>query len=280
MDVQVPLPDGSALAGTLARPTGRPRGALVLLHGFASARAEFADAPERLAARGWLALSVDSRAHGAAATVGGTLAHARVVEDLEAAVARLRKEADVPVGLVAHSMGAALACHALPRLPAFGAAALVAPLDTVRAEVSSAEFLGYRVGDALSRARLRMGLGPLVVAYKNRYEDLFLDAEAARRARAANWLAEDVNLANYDALLAIEGARWAADVATPTLVVLAKHDKAVKHASSKRVYAALKGPKKLVEIDCGHSVWGDCRAAETVDALDAWFGERLPSGGS
>lgn len=278
MDVQVPLPQGGALAATLARPTGAPRGGVVLLHGFASDRREFADLPERLATKGWLALAVDSRAHGAEATRTGRLAHGLVVEDLAAAAAYLRKEASVPLGLVAHSMGGALACHALPRLPVFEAAALVAPMDTVRAEISSFEFLGYRVGNALSRARIRLGLGPLVVPYKNRYEDLFLDPAAVERARAVAFLSETVSLANYDALLALDGARWATKVDIPTLVVLARHDKAVKNASSKRVYDALRGPKRLVEIDSGHSLWGDLRAAEAADALDAWFGEAIVKG--
>lgn len=276
MDVEIQTPAGS-LAGRLARPERPPKGALVLLHGFASHLAEFTDAPERLAAKGWLVLALDSRAHGARATVEGTLGHDAVIDDLRAAADLLAKETgpDVPLGLVAHSMGGALACHALPNLPQFKAAVLAAPMDTVRAEISGAEFLGYRIGNVLSRARVRFGLGPLVVAYKNRYEDLFADPEAAARARAHGFLSETISLANYDALLALDGARWAADVTVPTLVILAKRDNAVKHTSSRRVYDALRGPKKLVEVDSGHSMFGDRASTEVIDAVTAWFDTHL-----
>lgn len=276
MDVQVPLPDGTTRAGTLALPPGRPRGGVVLLHGFASDRREFADAADLLAAKGWAALAMDFRAHDAAATLAGKVDTATVEEDLRAAGAFLRKQAgDVPLGLVAHSMGGALAAHALPRLPEFRAAVLVAPMDTIEGELGRAEFVAYKAAIRASRASAKLGLGPIVIPYKYTYKDLLDDPEAVKRAEAIGFLGRRVSLAGADALLAMRGAAWAREVKVPTLVLLAANDRAVKHDSSKRVYEALAGPKRLVEVSSGHSVFGDRRAAEVADIVHGWFAANL-----
>ena len=172
-------------------------------------------------------------------------------------------------------MGAALACRALPRLAQFRAAALVAPSDSVEGEISAAEMLGYRIGNALNVGASKLGARPMRVPYKFRYEDLYVDPEAAARARKAGFLATHVSLANYAALLSVQGARWARDVKAPTLVVLCTRDTAVKPTSSRRVYEGLAGPKRLVEIESGHSAFGDVRAEELSFVLDGWFRESL-----
>jgi len=269
--------EGESVAGSLHEPSGPAKGQLVLVHGFLSQRTEFADAPAKLAQKGWRALAIDQRGFGASGGPRGVLSGPRATADTLAAVAWLRKERpDLPVGLVAHSMGAVFGTAALAAEPTIRAAVLAAPMRTVRAELGSGEFLGYRVANALSRAKARVGLGPLVVPYKNRYKDLFLDPAAAKRAEEAGFLSATVSLGNYDALLAMDSVASARKLRQPTLVILAKHDKAVKHASSRAVFDALAGPKEIVEIESGHSMFGDARADEAVDLVDRWMARHLP----
>ncbi|GEM_PF-5830426 len=268
--------EGEPVAGSLHEPTGPARGALVLVHGFLSRREEFADAPTKLAQRGWVVLAIDQRGFGASGGPRGVLSAPRATADTLAAVAWLRKERPgLPVGLVAHSMGAVFGAGALAADPSIRAAVLAAPMKSVRAELGDAEFLGYRVANAFSRAKARLGMGPLVVPYKNRYRDLFLDPEAAKRAQKAAFLDATVSLGNYDALLAMDTLASARKATQPVLVILAQHDKAVKHASSREVYDALAGPKEIVILDCGHSMFGDCKADEAIAQVDRWMGMHL-----
>lgn len=271
--------DGEHAAGVLHEPAGAARGQVVLVHGFLSQRTEFADLGDRLAARGWRVLGLDQRGFGASGGARGMISQERASADVLAAVAWLRKDAPgLPVGLVGHSMGAAFALSAMAADPSIRAAVLAAPMRTVRSELGGAEFLGYRLAAALSRTKDRLGMGHLVVPYKNRYEDLFLSPDAARRARETAFLSTHVSLANYEALLAMDAEAPARKVTRPVLVLLAAHDKAVKHASSRAVYDALAGPKELATLECGHSVWGDREAGKAADHVDRWMGLHLAGG--
>ena len=269
--------EGEHAAGALHEPAGAMRGQVVLVHGLLSHRGEFAELGARLAERGWRVLALDQRGFGASGGARGIITKERATADVLAAVAWLRKDAPgVPVGLVGHSMGSLFVLSALVADPSIGAAVLAAPMRTIRAELGSTEFLGYRLAAALSRAKTRVGLGPLVVPYKNRYEDLFLDAAAARRAKEAGFLSRDVSLANYEALLSMDSTVPARKVSRPVLVLLARHDKVIQEASSRAVYDALAGPKELVTLECGHSLFGDCEAEKAVAHVDRWMRAHLP----
>lgn len=272
--------DGESVAGKLWEPkTTEARGSLVLVHGLLSQAAEYADAGPRLAELGWRVLGVDQRGFGASGGPRNVITEARATADVLAGVAWLRKEhPEAPVGIVGHSMGSVFALGALRADPSIRAGVLAAPMRTVRAELKDAEFQMYRVGDALSRLKSRLGLGPLHVPYKYDYERLFHDKAAARRAREMGFLVSHVNLANFDAFLAMDSERNARDVRQPVLVLLADHDRAVKRDSSLAVYRALAGPKELATLDCGHSVWSDRDSEAAVRHVDRWMGANLAPG--
>lgn len=268
--------EGESVAGSLHEPKGEPLGHLVLVHGFLSQRLEFAEAGDRLADRGWRVLAIDQRGFGASGGARGIIRMERAVADVRAALRWLdASRPGLPWGLVGHSMGAAFTLAAMAEEPRVGAAVLAAPMASVRAEVSDLEFAGYRAGHALSRFKERLGLGPIVVPYKNRYRDLFHDVEAARRAERIGFLGKTVSLANFESLLAMDSRDYAPKVSKPVLVLLAEHDKAVKNASTRSVHDALGGPKELVALKCGHSLFGDCEAEAAVGHVDRWMRQHL-----
>lgn len=270
--------DGETVAGSLHEPAGTPRGHLVLVHGFLSQRGEFGDAAERLAQRGWRVLAIDSRGFGASGGPRGRIGAARAIGDVKAALEWLaRDRPGLPAGIVAHSMGTCFALGALAQGADAKAVVLAAPMSNVRAEVGQAEFLGYKAARAASNLAERIGLGPIAVPYKYREKDLFVDAEAARRAEAAGFLGRKISLANFNDLLsdAMDSRTYAPRVRQPALVILAKHDRAVKRASSLSVHDALGGPKELVEVDSGHSMFGDRDAASVLGHIDRWMGRHL-----
>lgn len=268
--------EGESVAGTLHEPTGPEVGQVVLVHGLLSRALEFGELPATLAARGWRVLALDQRGFGASGGARGIITQERATADILAAVRELRKDRPaLPVGLVGHSMGAVFTLRALAEDPSIRAAVLAAPMLTVRAELKDAEFAMYRALNALSRATARTPIGPVKVPYKYSYDRLFLDKEAARRAKANPFLHPTVDLSNYPSFMAMDASADAPRVKQPVLVVLAEHDRAVKRKNSMVVYEKLGGPKELVTLKSGHSVWSDTQSAQAAEHVDRWLRRHL-----
>ena len=265
--------DGESVAGAVYDPPkSKPLGAIVLVHGFLSQRAEFADLGERLSERGWRVVAIDQRGFGASGGARGRISAARAIADVRGALRWT--EGDYPglaQGIVAHSMGACIGLGVMATDPNVKAAVLGAPMATVRAEVGELEFLGYKIARNASNLAEKLGFGSLSVPYKYRERHLFKDPAAVKRAEEAGFLGKKIDLANFNDLLEMDSRKYAAHVKKPVLVILGEADRAVKHASSISVYDALAGPKELVRVDCGHSMWGDSAAAEVAAHADRWF---------
>lgn len=269
--------DGETVAGAQTDPPGRPRGALLLVHGFLSRHEEFADAAQQLASKGWRVLAIDQRGFGASGGARGRISAARAIADVRGGLRFLEREhPGEPLGLVGHSMGACFALGAAAQEPtAVRALVVAAPMRSVRAEVGSAEFAGYKAARAASNLSERLGLGSIRVPYKYRERHLFIDKAAVKRAEAAGFLGKKIDLANFNDLLAMDSVDYARQAKQPALMILGDEDRAVKHASSQAVYDALGGHKEAVTVHSGHSMFGDLSAAKVVDHVDRWMGQHL-----
>jgi esterase/lipase len=133
----------------------------------------------------------------------------------------------------------------------------------------------YKVAYAVSRVSARTPLGPVRVPYKYDYDRLFHDKEAVKRAKANPFLHPTVDLTNYPAFMAMDASREATRVKQPVLVILAEHDRAVRRASSMAVYDNLAGPKELVTLASGHSMWADLEAARAAEHVERWMRAHL-----
>lgn len=271
--------EGESVAGAVFDPPkSRPLGALVLVHGFLSHHAEFADAGERLAERGWRVVAIDQRGFGASGGPRGRISAARAIADVKGALRWSESDyPGLPLGIISHSMGACFALGAMATDPAIKAAVLGAPMSSVRAEVGDLEFMGYKLARTASNLAERVGLPSIKVPYKYRERHLFKDPDAVKRAEAAGFLGRKIDLANFNDLLDMDSRTYAPHVKKPVLVILADADRAVKHASSVSVYDALGGLKELVRVDSGHSMFGDSDAAAVIAHTDRWFRHHLLS---
>ena len=125
--------DGTPLAADY-RPPARGRPVLVLLHGVAAGRGEWAPLAEALAKEGYGSLALDFRGHGESggpgyATFASPEAWAALEGDIRAAL-RFLASRGVPtrrVGLVGASIGANLAAKAASKEPALPCLALLSP---------------------------------------------------------------------------------------------------------------------------------------------------------
>ncbi len=273
LDVQ-----GEQLSLGVHDPVGTPKAGLVLLHGFQSCRRELGSAPDELAKRGYAVAAVDFRGHGESGGPSGVMTRVRAIEDARAAAVFLTRETPgLPIGLVGHSLGGSMAVAALPHVPEFQAAAIVAPADDLIGETHPVERWLYLRALEMSNWLVARGRSPIVMPYRHatNYGVLFADKAVARAAKREAFLLKSVSLAEGNDLVAVKASEWARAVTTPVMTVIATRDEVVKNASSLRVHDNLAGEKELVEIDSGHSAFRDRAREELLDVLDGWFSRRL-----
>lgn len=117
-------PGGTELGVRMWRPTGKARGHLALIHGYAEHGGRYGRFAEAVAARGLVVHALDLRGHGVSPGRRGDMPGVdRVVGDVEAFSASLPG----PTFLFGHSAGGAAAACAAARLPDLAGLLLTAP---------------------------------------------------------------------------------------------------------------------------------------------------------
>lgn len=264
--------------GRLHTSTPKPAQALPLVvmgHGLSSSSVEFYDFPEKIARAGYAVLTLDYRGHGASDGPRGYLSKERVEEDLLGGIEAMKKEYHIDtsrVALLGHSTGAPLLLHAAPRVPGLRAFIALAPVARLRYEMNAFEFGGYNLMRLLHLVFRR-----LRVPYKVRYERLYVSQTSIARARKDDFLQHSLPVADYRPLVQeLDGEAAARHAPQPTLVCIAEFDQVVKKSSSRRVFEALPGPKKLVEVPkSGHSMCGDERSDFVAAHVKEWLNEHV-----
>lgn len=267
---------GDLLYGQFWAAPGRRKGALLLVHGFNSSLEEYGKAPSWLAAAGYDCLAFDQSGFGKSEGEAGRTDIERARRDIDAATAELRDwSADIPFGVVGHSLGGAYTAAAIGPGTRFKAAVLAQPLDRMWDEIHPLGQAVYHLLGRRAERRVAKGLPPGRVPYKSRSDRLFVSKEAQREAGRPDFLLRHVNLANYRMAYTLSGSEWAKQAHVPTLVVVSPFDRVVRPKHSMRVYDALPEPKALLEHKGGHSCFRDLDGRFVVDGIVAWFDRHL-----
>jgi alpha-beta hydrolase superfamily lysophospholipase len=111
------LSGGRTLQAWIYRPSGDPRGVVLLAHGWGSTAANMLNWSRFLAEAGWASLAFDMRGHGKSEG-GDSMSLPRLTEDIDQASAFVDSRADLarlPRAVLGHSMGGAAVLLALSR---------------------------------------------------------------------------------------------------------------------------------------------------------------------
>lgn len=286
--------DGLMVRAVFFRPPVEPsRGTIFVLPGRAEFIEKYGEVFERLLARSFAVAALDWRGQGGSERQLRNPRKGHVEDfddyllDLDALVVATKARAmPEPYGLLAHSMGGAIALLALMREPTvFARAVLSAPMIAVAGLKTQT---GARI---LARVLSGLGLSGLFVPGGGRlsimeqpFDGNPLTSDPDRYARAALWLASATDLAigdptigwidaAFEAMMRFDEPAFGLTNRTPVLMLLAGHDEVVgtraAAALANRVRAAsaieLRGARHEIMME------SDAIQAEFWAAFDAFM---------
>ncbi len=263
--------NGSHLHGVLHAPD-EPRAVALLVHGFNSCSREFDPLPERLAKGGLAAYAIDLRGHGASGGERGAIGLEAATQDIDAAVAYLKKRfPDLPRMLIGHSLGAAYAIGYAARHRQFESLVVAHPVDRIFDELNLVEKAFYHVIGRIGRRRQARGKHPGTLPRPDAYRNLFVDRKAAAEAKRDGFLQGRVHVGGYTFATTMQASDWARRVKLPVLGIVSPHDKIVKPSHSDHVLDSLAGPVQRLHHEGGHSCWRDKDGDKIAQAILAFM---------
>jgi alpha-beta hydrolase superfamily lysophospholipase len=258
-------------------PSAQPRGAALVVHGYADHAGRYAEVARRLTDHGFHTMAFDYRGHGQAAGQRGHCDRfAEYLADLDRALRTLRARAgDLPVLIVAHSHGSLITLRALtdPGQPLGGvrAAVLSSPFLAIGMKVNPVKLLA---GKAASRIAPRFSMPNGIDT-----DLLTHDAEILKVTKldglrhtvaTARWFTEMQEAQRF-----VE--EHAGRIKLPTLWLVGTGDRIADPGAMQRVYARAGGDKHLAVFDgFYHELFNETERARVFAALDPWILSRFP----
>jgi len=269
--------DGTELHGEFfAAPS--PRGAALILHGYAEHCGRYREVANVLVQAGFSALAFDQRGHGRAhGARGHVLRFADYLEDVKAALAQLDTRAgrDLPLALIAHSHGSLIALRILA--DPFSCPA------RLRCAVLSSPFLGLRLKVSPVKRIAARWLGRLLPSFslpnEIDIEKLTHDPEKVAERRV-DTLCHDVAGARWfiEAQAAQDWVReYAHRIQLPTLWLVAGSDVLVDADVTREVHGRIKARADwhLFE-DLYHEVLNETQRGRAFALIRSFLDENFP----
>jgi pimeloyl-ACP methyl ester carboxylesterase len=267
----MPGPTTATLATRAWLPAERVAGdrrapVVVLLHGITGWSRTWWRVGPALAERGWYAVGIDLRGHGASPRIEGAATATGLADDVATTLDALDL-AHVD-GIVAHSLGAAVTLELVAARP-----------DMARRLVLEDPPGQTRVDDVEYQA----GLAAEVSAARGQP-----DTEIARELREnPHWAAEDARqdiegkaVCDVDGILSslrantgVRTLELAPGLTVPALYLVAEESRSALGARRSELLATLPASAEAIEFDAGHTIHRD-RPDDYVAAVAAWLERR------
>ncbi len=235
---------GQRLCGILHRPAARPMAAAILCHGMGSSKEseKFVMLGRDLSARGVLALRFDFAASGESEGRFEDVTYSGEAADIAAAYTVLGKSGVAKIAVVGSSMGGTAALL-------FAASHPIAALATIAAPVHPEKFAERFLTDT-QRSEWRTE-GFIIYNGLRLNSTLLADVEAIDIAAAAR------------------------KISAPALVLHGDRDPTVPVEEGHELYAALRGPKRLVILEGAEHRLAGGHLQKAVDEITEWLTEHL-----
>lgn len=258
--------------------------AILMCHGFLSAKDELGELPEKISEQGYIVLTFDFTGHGKSEGDRGYFRSISHLDDTERALKTLfefEKTDTERVAIVGHSMGTVATTRVLGETELgkkCKTAVLMAPVRKFTDSVKGLELQAYKAVSNIAWPILLLTGKHIYLPYKFTTKDIFKDQEVAKKAKAGGFLQTSMSVNNYHYMInQVDNEKFASKVNIPTMIMVAKNDPMVPNKGSKAVYDSIRTvDKKYIVIDnSGHSMMMDSNKEEVEKQLLDWFKEKL-----
>ncbi len=270
------------VAGTLGRPLflrwmvpERPRGSVILVHGYGEHSGRYLHVMEALVSRGLAVLAPDHRGHGRSGRIPGYIEDAELIlSDLGIAHRRLLHHAPAPVLSLAHSMGALLLLRYLERFgDEIGGAVLNAPALQVPERVP--RWIRALAG-GVARIAPTAPMQPFFNPARNTRDPDVHRAVRADPLSYKGWVRAGTGVEVMR--LITETRRDLGKITTPLLITHGTHDEQVRPEISRDLIPLLGTDEVELHLFEGlrHEVHQEPERDEVVAIWGDWLLSRLP----
>jgi alpha-beta hydrolase superfamily lysophospholipase len=265
--------DGTSLHELTWNPPGKPRGAVVIVHGYGEHIARYDETARALTAAGWAVRGSDLRGHGESAGRRGFIRRFdEYLDDVGLVIGRARAETGGPLHLLGHSLGGLIATHVALRKKAtlaLDGLLLSSPFFRLALQVPAVKVLAGKLFSSLiPTLALPAGLKGADVARDPELAALYDRDPLNNKNATARWFTE-TQTAQADAL-----AR-AGELALPCLFMHGGADKVADARATEELYGRVAAKDKTLKIYPGqyHEIFNEPLAERQKTFADvvAWL---------
>ena len=258
--------------------------AVLMCHGFLSAKEELGDIPEQIAKQGYIVLTFDFSGHGKSQGDRGYIKSDTHLDDAERALKFLLSQPKVKddiFAVVGHSLGTVATARLITESEIgkkCKSCVLLSPVRKMEDSISKFELAAYQFVSNLAWPLLLITGKHIYLPYKYSAKDIYMSKDAIKKATDLKFLQNKMSVNNYTYMISqIDNEKSARKITVPTLVAVANGDKLVPNSGSKIIFEAIKAePKKYVEItNSGHSMMMDNSSDKVSDEIINWLKQTI-----
>lgn len=272
LDANIYLPDGN-----------KQFPAVLISHGFLSAKEEFGDLPENIAKQGYVVVTYDFSGHGKSKGDRGYIRSDIHLDDIERALKLLLKQVKTDpdrVAVIGHSLGTVATTRLITETEIgkkVKTAILLSPPRKMADSIGDLELKAYKFVYNFAWPILLMTGKHIYLPYKYSAKDIYVSKDAIKKAQELNFLQNTMPVNNYNYMITkIDNEKSAPKINIPVLVGIAKNDKLVPNSGSQKVFDAIKTEKKMFEVEnSGHSMMADNNSSKVESEILSWLKEKL-----
>jgi alpha-beta hydrolase superfamily lysophospholipase len=253
--------------------TERPRGEVVIVHGFAEHSGRYAPLVDHLVSRSYCATAYDQRGHGQSEGLAGHVDRFSDYEhDLDRVVSYVHSRGcSRTIFIIGHSMGGLVTLRYVSKNRGDLAGAVIsAPLVAIAGRVPAHKLLIARVGARVApRLRLDNEINPGALSRDPEVGRAYADDPLVHHLVSTRWFAETVQAME-------EVKRWADQIRLPLLIMHGTEDRLADPAATRSLFEQIASVDKELVIYEGyyHELFNEPEKADIFERVTDWLTAR------